>query len=80
MRCKFGNAVKQRMETHVELADLLNLRNPHSKEQCKYKIGFFMWQWKKQLRFQSSHTKEDNDKRLKLVKLYKDKAVLDLLR
>ncbi|PLW50273.1 hypothetical protein PCASD_01704 [Puccinia coronata f. sp. avenae] len=47
---------------------------------AKYQTGFFMQQWRKQRRFQLSHTKEDNDHRLKLVKLYKDKAILELLR
>jgi hypothetical protein len=80
MHRKFGNAVKQQMETCAELSDLLNLTNPHLADGCKYKTGFLMRQWKKQHKFQSTHTQEDNNIRLKLVKLYKDKAFLDLLR
>ncbi|PLW07437.1 hypothetical protein PCANC_27288 [Puccinia coronata f. sp. avenae] len=68
------------METCAELSDLLNLTNPHLADGCKYKTGLFMRQWKKQCKFQSTHTQEDNDIQLKLVKLYKDEAILDLLR
>ncbi|PLW28366.1 hypothetical protein PCANC_23999 [Puccinia coronata f. sp. avenae] len=68
------------METCAELSDLLNLTNPHLADGCKYKTWLFMRQWKKQRKFQSTHTQEDNDIQLKLVKLYKDEAILDLLR
>ncbi|PLW36563.1 hypothetical protein PCANC_15494 [Puccinia coronata f. sp. avenae] len=80
LRRKFGNAVNRRLETRVELADLLCMTNPHSHSGRNYQTGFFMRQWRKQRHFQSSHTEEDNDRRLKLVKLYKDEAILELLR
>ncbi|PLW41042.1 hypothetical protein PCASD_07964 [Puccinia coronata f. sp. avenae] len=61
LRRKFSNAVNRRLETCVELANLLNMRNSHCKDGRNYKTGFFMRQWRKQRRFQLKHTEEDND-------------------
>jgi hypothetical protein len=41
---------------------------------------FFKQQWKNQQDFQLQHTAEENDWRLRLIKIFQDEAVLELLR
>ncbi|KAA1115642.1 hypothetical protein PGTUg99_018995 [Puccinia graminis f. sp. tritici] len=80
LRRKFGNAVTRRREARAELAGLLDTKNPHSEQGVNYTKGFFMRQWKNQCQFQKDHTEDEHDRRTKLVKLYKEEGVLELLR
>ncbi|PLW28303.1 hypothetical protein PCANC_26540 [Puccinia coronata f. sp. avenae] len=80
LRRKFNNAIKRRHETRSLLAGLLLTPNPHKSNGSHYTCGFFKRQWKKQREFQSAHTQEEDERRKKLVNLYKEEAVLDHLR
>ncbi|KAA1132381.1 hypothetical protein PGTUg99_004211 [Puccinia graminis f. sp. tritici] len=80
LKRKFNNAVKRRQETRTILGGLLDQTNRHEHNGGVFTTNFFKRQWKDQRQFQADHTEEENDRKLRLVKLYKDEEVLDLLR
>jgi hypothetical protein len=54
--------------------------NPHSTTTTNYTQDFFIQQWKAQREFQANHTEAEEERRIKLVSLYKQEAVVELLR
>ncbi|PLW31901.1 hypothetical protein PCANC_22747 [Puccinia coronata f. sp. avenae] len=61
------------------MAELIDKPNPYSRSGHNYTRGFFARQWKNQRKFHLEHTAEENE-RLRLIQLYKDEAILELLR
>ncbi|KAA1111852.1 hypothetical protein PGT21_013892 [Puccinia graminis f. sp. tritici] len=80
LKRKFTNAVNRRRDTRTILAGLLNLPNRHEHNRSSFTTKYFMRQWNNQREFQANHTEEENDRKARLVKLYKEEAVLELLR
>jgi hypothetical protein len=62
------------------MAELLDKPNPYSRSGRNYTRVFFARQWKNQRKFHLKHTAEENERRLRLIQLYKDEAILELLR
>ena len=77
---KFQKALKRRDKARAILSGLQNIQNPHSSTPTNYTIEFFKEQWNAQRNFQTNHTEDEEERRMKLVLLYKKEAVLELLR
>ncbi|PLW32411.1 hypothetical protein PCASD_17552 [Puccinia coronata f. sp. avenae] len=80
LKRKFLQATKRRNEAKLTLAGLSEITNPHTTLPTKYGLGFFKNQWEDQCAFQKSHTEAKEERRAKLVTLYKQEAVVELLR
>jgi hypothetical protein len=77
---KFCAAIKRREEDRLVLSGLLEMRNPHISSGGNYTRAFFKEQWKAQGVFQKEHTEAEADRRAKLVSMYKQEVVVELLR
>ncbi|PLW33701.1 hypothetical protein PCASD_10315 [Puccinia coronata f. sp. avenae] len=80
LKRKFLQATKRRNKAKLTLAGLSEITNPHTTSPTKYGSGFFKRQWEDQCAFQKSHTEAEEERRAKLVTLYKQEAVVELLR
>ncbi|EFP80000.2 uncharacterized protein PGTG_05225 [Puccinia graminis f. sp. tritici CRL 75-36-700-3] len=77
---KFCAAIKRREEARLVLSGLLEMRNPHISSGGNYTRAFFKKQWKAQGVFQKEHTEAEADRQAKLVSMYKQEVVVELLR
>ncbi|KAI9607012.1 hypothetical protein KEM48_001645 [Puccinia striiformis f. sp. tritici PST-130] len=79
IRRKFKIAIKRRHEIKTTLNALLRKRNPHIDNGC-YTTVFFSSQWDSQRVFAQDHASGEEDRRKRLVALYKRQETLDILR
>ncbi|WAQ89501.1 hypothetical protein PtA15_11A190 [Puccinia triticina] len=77
---KFKLAANRRKEVQKELQNILSLDNPFKQPGQKYTISYFKEQWRHQKTFRADHTDEEQERRDKLIKIYKHQANIELLR
>ncbi|KAA1077789.1 hypothetical protein PGT21_019911 [Puccinia graminis f. sp. tritici] len=80
LKRKFNAALKRRDEARLVLRGLQEIQNPYAASGVTYTKSFFEFQWQEQCAFQKQHTEVEQERRSKLVSLYKQEAVVELLR
>ncbi|PLW39434.1 hypothetical protein PCASD_07986 [Puccinia coronata f. sp. avenae] len=80
LKRKFRSALNRRNDARSVLAGLYDTRNPHVTPAANYTNDFFISEWTAQRKFQAGHTEAEQERRAKLVKLYKQEAALENLR
>ncbi|KAI7933315.1 hypothetical protein MJO28_017727 [Puccinia striiformis f. sp. tritici] len=79
LKRKFNNAIERRCDTMDALDALLRQANPFSPGQ-RFTKDFFRRQWEDQRNFQSAHNDAEEDRRQKLVSIFKKEGALHVLR
>ncbi|EFP79302.2 uncharacterized protein PGTG_05623 [Puccinia graminis f. sp. tritici CRL 75-36-700-3] len=80
LKRKFNAALKRRDEARLVLRGLQEIQNPYAASGVTYTKSFFEFQWQEQCAFQKQHTEVEQERQSKLVSLYKQEAVVELLR
>jgi hypothetical protein len=80
LKRKFRSALNRRNDARSVLAGLYDTRNPHVTPAANYTNDFFIREWTAQRKFQAGHTEAEQERRAKLVKLYKQEAALENLK